>query len=134
MFWSLFISYIFAPSVIMTQLRGLDCLTLESSGLRYLRVDTRIECDLDDPDYALLLAFDLPLIALYQAVPLMYFIQLYRNRDRLNPTLYGRDYKDLPPGACIRACMCVRKLAHVRTHVHTHTHMHTRAYQRKSIS
>ena len=96
-YWSLFVTYIFAPTVAQTQLRGLDCLTLESSGLSYLRVDTSMLCDLSNPDFALLLGLDLPLIAIYQGIPLMYFTLLYRNRARLNPTLYGRDFKDLPP-------------------------------------
>ena len=96
-YWSLFVTYIFAPTVAQTQLRGLDCLTLASSGLGYLRVDTSMLCDLKNPDYQLLLGLDLPLIALYQGIPLMYFVLLYRNRHRLNPALYGRDFKVLPP-------------------------------------
>ena len=97
MYWSLLITFLVAPSVMQTQLRGLNCFELESSGRLYLRVDTTIECTVSDPDYRLLLAVDIPLITLYQAIPLLYFFVLFRKRDRLNPTLYGRDFKELPP-------------------------------------
>ena len=56
-----------------------------------------MECSLSNPDYKLLLALDVPLIGLYQGIPLLYFILLFLKRDRLNPTVYGRDFKELPP-------------------------------------
>ena len=94
MYWSLFVTYLVAPTVIQTQLQGLDCFELEGSGRRYLRVDANLECSLWSLDYLLLLV---PLIVLYQAIPILYFVQLYRKRGRLNPTLYGRDFRELAP-------------------------------------
>ena len=95
-YWSLFVTYLVAPTVMQTQLQGLDCFELASSGRSYLWVDVFQECSLWDLDYLLLLALDVPLILLYQAIPLMYLVLLYRKRDRLNPSLYGRDFRELP--------------------------------------
>ena len=83
------------PTVTQVQFKGLNCLTLESEK-RYLRVDTAVECSVDhSPDYLLLLVFTLPLIILYQSVPLLWAYQLYKNRARLNPPIEdaGRAYE-----------------------------------------
>ena len=51
----------------------------------YLRVDTAIECTSSSADYRLLLLCDLPLIFLYQSIPIMYWRALQANKAALNP-------------------------------------------------
>ena len=51
----------------------------------YLRVDTAIECSSTEGAYPMLLGFTIPLIILYQSIPLVWWYSLRTNRTRLNP-------------------------------------------------
>ena len=68
----------------MTQFRGLNCVEFES-GHSYLRADTSVWCDEESDEYSRLLAIDIPLIALYQAIPIGWAVLLWRHRRQLNP-------------------------------------------------
>ena len=76
-------AYVTLPAVVGVQFSSLDCDNIEGIGVRFLRADANIDCDSDmrRPFLALLV----PLIAIYQAVPIMYFILLYRVRHKINP-------------------------------------------------
>ena len=52
----------------------------------YLRVDTAIECSTTGA-YPMLLGFTIPLIILYQSIPLVWWYSLRANRARLNPPM-----------------------------------------------
>ena len=58
-----------------------------ASGHMYLRVDTAIECSSSSADYRLLLLCDLPLICIYQSIPIMYWRALQGNKAALNPPI-----------------------------------------------
>ena len=80
----LLLSYLVLPSVSMTQFRGLNCVEFES-GHAYLRVDTSVWCDTESDDYNALLGADVPLIILYQSIPILYAVLLFKSRRRLDP-------------------------------------------------
>jgi len=82
MMWT--ITYLVLPTVSQIQFRGLNCVRV--SGKMYLRVDTSIECSTTGA-YPMLLAFTLPLIFLYQSIPIVWAYLLYTNRERLNPPM-----------------------------------------------
>ena len=67
---TLLLSYLVLPTVSQVQFRGLNCFSLPSEKL-YLRIDTAVECSTASRDYQLILAFTLPLIMLYQSIPLL---------------------------------------------------------------
>ena len=74
----------------MAQFKGLNCVSFES-GHEYLRVDTSVWCDRrGSPEYRRLLAVDVPLIILYQAIPIMYAGLLITKRHQLNPGFKNR--------------------------------------------
>ena len=80
----LLLTYLVLPSVSMTQFRGLNCVEFES-GHAYLRVDTSVWCDTESDDYNTLLGADVPLIILYQSIPILYAVLLFKSRRRLDP-------------------------------------------------
>ena len=74
------------------QFKGISCARL-ASGVRFLRVDTSVECNFStNADFRLILAFDIPLIIIYQSIPLLWAWSLYTNRDRLNPPVTDPNY------------------------------------------
>ena len=78
------------PPVAQVQFKGLNCLEL-ASGKMYLRIDTAVECSSTSPDYRLLLSFTLPLIFLYQSIPLGWAYLLSKHRTELNPPIEDHD-------------------------------------------
>ena len=85
----LLLSYLILPSVSMIQFRGLDCVSFEESGHAYLRIDTSVWCDKESDEYSQLIAITVPLIILYQSIPIGWALLLWRNRRRLNPGFYS---------------------------------------------
>ena len=81
---SLFLLYLVLPTVSMTQFRGLDCQQFES-GHWYLRVDTSVWCDGKSEERGTLLGVVIPMLIIYQSIPLMYTWLLVKHRERLNP-------------------------------------------------
>jgi hypothetical protein len=84
-YYTLMLTYLVLPTVSQVQFKGLSCATL-ASGERYLRVDTSVECNFQtSADFRLILACDIPLIILYQSIPIVWAWLLYTHRQRLNP-------------------------------------------------
>ena len=63
------------------QFKSLRCSELEGLGVRYLWVDTSIDCD--SAEYQTFVGRVAWLLALYLCVPLVYLALLYRASDRL---------------------------------------------------
>lgn len=78
----LFLSYTVLPPVSNKQLEAFDCIALKS-GERYLRADTYINCD--DNDYIHFRNVNSIFIAVYQSIPIIWIVLLYRIKDALNP-------------------------------------------------
>ena len=56
----------------------------------YLRVDTSIECSTTGA-YPMLLGFTVPLIILYQSIPLLWWYDLRAKRAKLDPPIEDKD-------------------------------------------
>ena len=69
----------------MTQFRGLNCQLFDESGHAYLREDTSVWCDFESDEYTTLFNIDVPMMFVYQSIPIMYAAILIMNRKRLNP-------------------------------------------------
>ena len=80
-YFALLVSFLFLPVVSMAQFAALSCVQLED-GSSYLRNDTSVDCQ--SADYRTFVALDGCLIALYQSVPLVWFVLLWRKKDRIN--------------------------------------------------
>jgi len=97
----LLLTYLVLPSVSRTQFSGLACTYFPESGDSYLTVDTSVLCSLESPEYAALLAIDIPMIVIYQAIPIMYAVLLFKHRKLLNPgfreEIAGRRKRDRDP-------------------------------------
>ena len=61
------------------------------NGVNYLRVDSSVECSFDDPEFLSILFFDVPFIALYQIIPVLYAYIMWHNRKSLNPRGFFSD-------------------------------------------
>jgi hypothetical protein len=79
----LLLSYLVLPAVTNKQLQVFDCIKLRS-GERYLRVDTSINCQ--DQEYYEFRSVVIMFIALYQLIPITWFLILYRNKAALVPS------------------------------------------------
>lgn len=79
---SLMVVFVVLPPVARKQFRALDCVRLED-GSSYLRDDTEIDCD--SLNYKKFATINVLLILLWQSVPLVYIVLLYRVRDKLIP-------------------------------------------------
>jgi len=86
----LLLSYLVLPAVTNKQLQVFDCIELRS-GERYLRVDTSIDCQ--DQDYYKFRSVVIMFIALYQLIPITWFLILYRNKAALVPSSIKYDEK-----------------------------------------
>ena len=67
----------------MLQFSGLVCVDL-GDGTSFLRIDTSVSCKTDA--FAAFVILDLCLIFIYQGVPLVWLLLLYRQRHVLNPS------------------------------------------------
>jgi len=71
-------------------LQAFDCLSFDS-GLRYLRVDTSIDCDSNAyKDFSTVIVM---FVIIYQCIPLLWFVLLYRKKSDLNPPTSNHDEK-----------------------------------------
>ena len=68
------------PAVSAVHFRSLVCTSFED-GSRYLRVDTTIDCD--SAHYSQFIAAIIPLLLIYQLLPLLLFALLWRIRRKL---------------------------------------------------
>jgi hypothetical protein len=82
-YFILFLTYLVLPSTSMKQLQSFDCVHLSKSDLYFLRVDTQIDCGSDD--YIYFRSNVILLVVLYQLIPIVWMIALYRQREELNP-------------------------------------------------
>ena len=89
----LFLTYIVLPPVAMKQLQSLNCYEYDHRGMvapmRYLRVDTGIDCDSDE--YIQFRKRILVFIFLYQLIPLLWYRLLRSQRSALNPPVSKAD-------------------------------------------
>jgi hypothetical protein len=103
----LLLTYVVLPPVAQKQLQSLDCIPFYHDGSSFLRVDTIINCRSDD--YLGFRNIVITFICIYQTIPLLWFIVLYRKRKKLNPDVSSTD---------IRLAMYIRdrdeKLAPIR--------------------
>jgi hypothetical protein len=67
----------------MKHFQALDCIPFPHDGSSYLRIDTAIDC-LGEPYKAFRLSIIFFLV-LYQSIPVLWFVMLYKIRKRLNP-------------------------------------------------
>ena len=67
----------------MVQFQALDCQTLSEVGASFLRIDSNIDCD-ERAYKEFRVAVGL-FVALYQAIPPLWLVLLYRKRHELNP-------------------------------------------------
>jgi hypothetical protein len=84
----LFLSYIVLPPVANKQLQSLDCISLQD-GSKYLRVDTSVDCESEQ--YGTFVSIVYLFIIVYQSIPIMWMIMLYRKRKALNPPVSRND-------------------------------------------
>jgi len=87
----LVVSYLVLPSVTMVQFKSLRCTDYsniirsgasEHSGV-FLNSDSSVDCQSKEHHNFILVIT--PLIVIYQAIPVLYYILLYRVRHKLNP-------------------------------------------------
>lgn len=78
-FFTLF-TYLVLPQVASKQLQVFDCVQLTS--IKVLRYNTAISCN--NEEYHQFSAIVIFFIIIYQLVPIIWFILLYRKRDQLN--------------------------------------------------
>jgi hypothetical protein len=86
----LFLTYIVLPPVANKQLQSLDCITL-NSGHKYLRADTSVDCR--SQPYKEFASVVYLFIAVYQSVPILWMVLLYRKKYALNPPASRNDEK-----------------------------------------
>jgi hypothetical protein len=67
----------------MKHFQALDCVPFKHDGSSYLRVDTAIDCL--STDYKTFRLHILCFLFIYQSIPVMWFVMLFRIRKRLNP-------------------------------------------------
>ncbi|KAH8073443.1 serine-type peptidase [Aureococcus anophagefferens] len=89
------VTYLVLPAVTTTIFRTLDCVELDdpktAGAAKFLRAHYPTRCDASGPYgfyffYAVACVFVWPI-----GVPLLYFLELYRRRDALNPDVGGDD-------------------------------------------
>mmetsp|Transcript_26879 Transcript_26879/g.34894 ORF Transcript_26879/g.34894 Transcript_26879/m.34894 type:complete len:223 (+) Transcript_26879:1545-2213(+) len=85
----LFLSYLILPPVSNKQLQIFDCIELNHSGERYIRSDTAINCQSNE--YYQFRFIIIVFILLYQFIPILWFILLYKQRTELNPKTSAQD-------------------------------------------
>ncbi len=85
----LLLSYMTLPPVAMKQFQSLDCIPFGHDGSRYLRVDTAIDCN--SADYQRFLGICACFIAVYQFVPVICMLLLWRLRFDLKPPTSSLD-------------------------------------------
>ena len=87
---ALLLSYLVLPPVANKQLQSLDCTPFHHDGSSYLRVDTAIDCNSETYEsFRVGVSF---FIALYQTVPLVWIVLLYRFRGSLVPPTSNNDH------------------------------------------
>jgi len=84
----LILTYLVLPPVSSKQLQIFDCISLDS-GESYIRSDTSIDCN--SSSYIQFRYVVLMFIGLYQMIPVLWFILLYRERFALNPPTSAQD-------------------------------------------
>jgi len=88
-FWLLlFLSYLVLPPVSNKQLQIFDCTTL-ASGESFLRSDSAIDCNGDS--YLEFQAIILMFTAIYQLIPIIWFVVLNNKKRALNPDTSNHD-------------------------------------------
>jgi hypothetical protein len=88
---ALLLSYLVLPPVANKQLQSLDCIPFHHDESSYLRVDTAINCNSENyKSFQVGVSF---FIALYQTVPLVWIVLLYRFRESLVPPTSSNDRK-----------------------------------------
>ena len=92
---ALLITYLVLPPVSMVQFQALNCYKLEHNGESYLRADSGISCDA--PSYKAFQGVTSIMIIIYQSIPIVWFVLLWRIRRRLNP-----------PGVSMRTAVMMR--------------------------
>ena len=76
-------TYLFLPTVTMTQFKGMNCFSYEASSQSYLKADSSIDCK--GASHQSFIVFNSILIIFYQSIILFYFYILYSNFDKINP-------------------------------------------------
>ena len=76
-------SYLVLPPCAQIQFQALSCETLDGRR-RFLKVDSLIDCD--SSEYQSFQSVVIVLVLIFQSIPLVWFVSLYRVRHRLNPT------------------------------------------------
>jgi hypothetical protein len=72
----------------MIHFQGLDCKKLQKpDNLYFLRADSSVDCT--SPSYFRFRAVDLLFMAVYQSIPLLWFVLLFKQRRKLNPLRSG---------------------------------------------
>ena len=79
----LLLSYLILPPVSARQLASLDCVPFEHDGSSFLRADTAIDCQ--SPGYRFFSLFVIISLVVYQSIPLLWLVSLFRVRRELNP-------------------------------------------------
>jgi hypothetical protein len=77
----LLLGFLALPPVSLQLLQALDCVSIAEKN--YLRVDTSIDCD--SSAFKVFSVVDGLLIVSYLAIPLLWFLLLYKRRHHLNP-------------------------------------------------
>jgi hypothetical protein len=84
----LLLSYLVLPTCSMIQFQGLDCKTLQNpDSLSFLRADSSVDCA--SLSYFRFRAVNLIFVAVYQSIPLLWFVLLFMQRRKLNPPCSG---------------------------------------------
>lgn len=84
LYFFLLLGFLVLPTISMLQFAGLECIHLkDGNSSSYLRVDTSINCNSNE--YKIFVIIDSIFIFIYQSVPLLWFILLYRVKNKLNP-------------------------------------------------
>jgi hypothetical protein len=84
----LLLSYSVLPTCSMIQFQGLECKTLQKpDSLSFLHADGSVDCT--SSSYLRFRAVDLLFVAIYQSVPLLWFVMLFKQRSKLNPSCAG---------------------------------------------
>jgi len=84
----LFLSYLVLPPVSNKQLQAFDCVSLQS-GETYLRSDTSVNCQ--SKGYVQFINAVSFFVALYQLIPIIWMMLLYRRVNCLNPPAFNHD-------------------------------------------
>jgi hypothetical protein len=87
----LLLTYLVLPPVAMKQLQSLDCIPFSHDHSSYLRADTGIDCQSNSYEHfkSVMIFF----IILYQSIPILWMILLYRKRAALDPLTSNHDEK-----------------------------------------